>query len=508
MNCTTIDAVVIGAGISGLATATWLQKYGLEVTVLESTNRPGGVMQSERRAGYLLECGPNSLLETSPRIRELIALAGLENQIVAANQQARRRYVIKNGGLVPLPMGPVAILRTPLLSAKAKWRLLREPFIPPLPAGREESVAAFVKRRLGEEFLDYAVEPFVAGVYAGDAEHLSLAAAFPKLKALEAKHGSLIRGAIRGRSERAQGKESAKSSAGMLSFREGLGQFTAALAENLAPKIRYGVSQTSVHRNAEGAHWYIRFQHNSAKHELAAQHVVITIPAHKLQDIAAAELAVACRALPSVPYAPIAIVATGYQRDAVARPLEGFGFLVPQVEGRQILGTLWNSTLFPGRAPRDRVLLTTFIGGARQPHLVTKSEEELIALTQMELQHLICARGEPEFVHVRKYTHAIPQYGFGHQRLQHALESIEHGFPGLHFAVNYRDGVSVSDCIVRAQRVAEKIGKDQHAPTRKCQPTVRLSGFSQNEIIKSGLSGTDLLKADLNVVELKAQKTK
>ena len=234
MRNTNTDVVVIGAGISGLAAATWLQSYGLEVAVLESTHRPGGVMQSERRAGYLLEHGPNSLLETSPRIRELIALAGLENEMVAANQQARRRYIVKNGGLVPLPTGPVSFLRTPLFSARAKLRLLREPFIPPLPAGREESVAAFVTRRLGEEFLDYAVEPFVAGVYAGDAEHLSLAAAFPRLKGLESEHGSLIRGAIRGRRQRAGTKDIAKSPGGMLSFREGLGQLTATLAENLA----------------------------------------------------------------------------------------------------------------------------------------------------------------------------------------------------------------------------------------------------------------------------------
>jgi oxygen-dependent protoporphyrinogen oxidase len=459
MNEITRDVVIIGAGISGLATARWLQHQGLAVAVLERTHHPGGVMRSERRDGYLLEHGPNTLLETSPRVHELIALAGLENQVVEASAQAKHRYIVKNGRLVPLPMHPFAFLRTPLFSAKAKLRLLREPFVPPWPADQDESIAAFVRRRLGEEFLDYAIDPFVAGVYAGNAEHLSVASAFPKLKALEANHGSLIRGAMRGRRERAKRQEVAKKAARMLSFHEGLGQLTTALAGNLAPNILFGVVRPVVKWDALTAHWHISFQHKATKHTLAARHVVSTIPAHNLMEIVTEELARACRALPHVPYAPIAIVTMGYQRGAVTHPLEGFGFLVPRVEARHILGTLWNSALFPGRAPRDRVLLTTFIGGGRQPHLVAKSEDELIGLTQTDLQHLIGVSGRSEFVHVRKYERAIPQYECGHQRVQRALETLERDFPGLHFAVNYRDGVSVSECIVRAHSVAEKIAK-------------------------------------------------
>ncbi len=459
------DALIVGAGISGLACAAWLRSKGLAVTVLESNDKPGGVMRSEQHGGFLIETGPNSLLDTSPRIDELIALAGLQNEKVAANDQAQRRYILKNGTLQPLPMNPFAFLRTPLFSASAKLRLLREPFIPPVEGEQDESIAAFVRRRLGKEFLDYAIDPFVAGVYAGDPEHLSVAAAFPKLKALEANYGSLIRGAIRGRKARAQREEKAKNAAAMISFRRGLGQLTATLARQLDQRIHYLVSNLQIERDPIDLSWRLNFWKQGRHHAVQATHLVLTVPANGLEEITTGTLAQACRPFSEIPYAPIAVVTAGCKREHVTHPLDGFGYLVPRKEGRKILGMLWNSSIFPERAPHDHALTTTFIGGARQPELALLPDDELIAIAVTELRLRLGLRESPVFLHVRKYAAAIPQYALGHQRFQRLLEQIEREYPGLHFATNYRDGVSVSDCIVRAHRMAEAIaGQHMRAP--------------------------------------------
>lgn len=462
----TTDALIIGAGISGLACAAWLRTQGLSIAVLETASQAGGVMQTEQHDGYLCETGPNSLLETSPRIGELIALAGLQDEMIAAGPQAKRRYIVKNARLQALPMSPLAFLRTPLFSPAAKLRLMREPFIAPLPAAEDESIASFVRRRLGNEFLDYAIDPFVAGVYAGDPDNLSVACAFPKLKALEANYGSLIRGAIRGRKARAQREDKAKDRARMLSFRRGLGQINTALAQKLGRNIFYEISHSQIVRDPVESNWQVSFRQQGENFSLTAQHLVLTIPANRLLESVSGELAEACRPLQQIPYAPVVVLTTGFKQEDIKHPLDGFGFLAPKKEKRQILGTLWNSSIFPERAPAGRALLTTFIGGARQPQLADLNDKKLIELTLNELRELVGAHGRPEFIHVRRYARAIPQYALGHQRYQQIIDRVENDFTGLHFAANYRDGVSVSDCIVRAHRVAEKITQT-HASFKK-----------------------------------------
>ena len=456
------DVVIIGAGISGLAAAAWLHDKGLSCSILEAEAYPGGVMRSEKHEDYLIETGPNSLLDTSPCIAELIELSGLQDEVVQANSQAKKRYIVKNGDLQPLPMNPIAFLRTPLFSASAKLRLFKEPFVKPLPADEDESIADFVRRRLGDEFLDYAIDPFVAGVYAGDPEQLSVGAAFAKLKKIEAEHGSLIRGAIRGRRERKERTEKSKSSAHMLSFRKGLGQLPEALAEKLNQQITYHAAHLQITHAPEetDSNWHITFSHKGNQEKLQARHVIVTTPSMKLHGITSGTLQQACKSLQKISYAPIVIVSTGFKREDVNHSLDGFGYLVPKKEKRQILGTLWNTTIFPDRAPAGHVLLTNFIGGSRQPELVALKDEQLIQLTLNELSQLLGTRNDPSFVHLRKYEHAIPQYTLGHDQHQKTIDQIEQDFSGLHFAVNYRDGVSVSDCIVRAKRVVEEVTKN------------------------------------------------
>jgi oxygen-dependent protoporphyrinogen oxidase len=472
------QAVIIGAGISGLATAAWLDAAGVRVLVLERAPYVGGVMRSERLDDFLIETGPNSLLETTPHIGELIALAGLQEQVVYPDGAGSKRYILRRGKIFPLPMSPPAFLATPLFSLRAKLRLLREPFIKPAPAETEESIAAFVRRRIGGEFLDYAINPFVAGVYAGDPAQLSVRAAFPKLHALEQNYGSLIRGAIRGRKERAARAEKAKDRARLLSFREGMGALPAALQRRLREKVQLGVNNVQIskvadselsfsHENEEpDKMWRITFEIASDKtawNEIYARHVVITAPAYHVPALFSDGPARRLAALHDVVYAPVAVVATGFQREHVRHPLDGFGFLVPEKEQRHILGTLWNSTLFPKRAPERRVLMTTFVGGMRQPDLPNRDDRELRQLALDELRDILGVSCAPDFMHVRRYQQAIPQYLLGHQRFLDLINNAEREFPGLHFATNYRGGISVADCIKQAREMATKIHNELRA---------------------------------------------
>ncbi|MCI0696111.1 protoporphyrinogen oxidase [candidate division KSB1 bacterium] len=466
------QAVIIGAGISGLATAAWLDAAGVRVLVLESAPYPGGVMRSERVDEFLIETGPNSLLETTPHIGELIALASLQEQVAYPDGAGSKRYILRQGKIFPLPMSPPAFLRTPLFSFHAKLRLLREPFIKPAPPETEESIAAFVRRRIGGEFLDYAINPFVAGVYAGDPAQLSVRAAFPKLHALEQNYGSLIRGAIRGRKERAARAEKAKDRARMLSFREGMGALPAALHRRLREKVQLGASNVRISPAADSEFsfsreneepdriWRITFETESNTttwNEIYARHVVITAPAYHVPALFSDGPARRLATLRDVVYAPVAIVATGFRREQVRHPLDGFGFLVPEKEQRHILGTLWNSTLFPNRAPEGRVLMTTFVGGMRQPDLANRDDRELRQLVLDELRDILGISSAPDFMHIRRYQQAIPQYLLGHQRFLDLINDVEREFPGLHFATNYRGGISVTDCIKQAREMATKI---------------------------------------------------
>ncbi|MDZ7343384.1 MAG: protoporphyrinogen oxidase [candidate division KSB1 bacterium] len=472
---------IIGAGISGLATAVWLDAAGVKVLVLENAPHVGGVMRSERFDDFLIETGPNSLLETTPHLGELIALAGVQEQVVYPDGAGSKRYILRRGKIFPLPTSPSAFLATPLFSLRAKLRLLREPFVKPAPPEAEESIAEFVRRRIGGEFLDYAINPFVAGVYAGDPAQLSVRAAFPKLHALEQNYGSLIRGAIRGRKERAARAEKAKDRARMLSFREGMGALPAALYRRLREKVQLGANNVQISPAADSELsfsrendepdkiWRIAFETTSSKnawHEIYARHVVITAPAYHVPALFSDGPARRLAALRDVVYAPVAIVTTGFRREQVRHPLDGFGFLVPEKEQRRILGTLFNSTLFPNRAPEGRVLMTTFVGGMRQPDFPNRDDRELRQFVLEELRDILGVAGAPEFLHIRRYQQAIPQYLLGHQRFVDLINEAEREFPGLHFATNYRGGISVADCIKQAAEMAAKIQTESNNAKR------------------------------------------
>lgn len=454
------DVIVVGAGISGLVTAWWLQRRGLSVRVLEVCERPGGTIGTIRDDGFLFEAGPNSALDTTPLLAELIRDLGISDERVTANAAARNRYVLRGGRLIALPLSPPAFLRTPLFSLRAKLALLREPFVAPAPPEREESVAQFVRRRLGEEFLDYAVDPFVSGVYAGNTEQLSVRAAFPRLQALESRYGSLIGGQIRGARERARRGERSKQSAEMFSFRGGMQTLTDAIARGL-PGLALGSEVIAIERDEPGR-FVVTTKRSAGEIREAAGAVLVSTPAYSAADLVAPLVPDAAEALRAIRYPAVAVCASVYPRSAVTHPLDGFGFLVPTREKRRILGTIFSSTLFPGRAPEDRVLLTTFVGGARRPDTGAQTDSDIVATVQGELAELLGAAPAAERVHVTRWQRAIPQYELGHGGRMDRLEAAESREPGLFFCANYRGGVAMGDCIksasAMAQRIAEFLG--------------------------------------------------
>lgn len=437
--------IVVGGGLSGLVTAYRLQRAGFDVQVLEAAPRAGGVIGSVRRNGVLYERGPNSGLDTTPAINALLDDLGIRAQRVDSSAVSSRRYVVRGGRLVALPTSGGAFLTTPLFTARAKLRLAAEPFIRRAPADTEESVAQFVRRRLGHEFLDYAIEPFVSGIYAGDPQDLSLPAAFPRLHALEQRYGSLLGGALRGARERRRSAEKGKNAATSFSFRDGMQTLTDALAAAL-PGLECNVRATGLAREADGS-FRLEVETSGGRTSRRSCIVVLSVPAYAATELVRAMAPQASDALAAIPYAPVAVVISAYRRSEVAHPLDGFGFLAPAVERSEVLGTLFSSSMFEHRADVGTVLFTSFLGGRRDPALVSAPDEVLLQSTRRELARLTAANGEPLFGEVIRWPRAIPQYTLGHLQRIAAVEQAERDFPGLHFCANYRGGVSIGDCI-------------------------------------------------------------
>ena len=449
------DAIVVGAGISGLATAFGLQRAGLRVQVIEAADRAGGVIATVARDGCLFERGPNSALDTTPLIGQLVQALGLQAQMRFASDASNKRYVVRQGQLQALPMSPGAFLSTSLFSAGAKLALLREPFVARSPAGAEESIAAFVRRRLGAEFLDYAIDPFVAGIYAGDPEQISVPAAFPKLHALEQRWGSLIRGQILGAAERKRAKETAKNTAKSFAFAGGMQVLTDALAAAVGP-LALGTRATRIERGSKGV-FTLHAEQQGRPVSWRARALILATPADVSGALLREHASDAAAALAAIDHAPVATVASAYAARDIAHPLDGFGCLVPRKAGRQVLGVLFSSTMFEGRAPAGGALLTTFIGGKRQPELPGLPEADIAALAHGEHEALLGARAQPRWQVVTRWPRAIPQYALGHLGRVARATAASQALPGLFFVANWKGGVSVGDCIRNGHEGAQNV---------------------------------------------------
>ena len=426
-----MTTAVIGGGLSGLVRARALAARGEHVLLFEESDHPGGVVKSERQDGYLLELGPNSVRPT-PELWTLVEELGLESEALLANPSTPR-FIDFGGELHAVPMSPGGLFGTKLLSTRGKMRLFAEPFI---RRGNRagETVSEFFARRLGNEVAERLVEPFVSGIWGGRGDSLSVAEAFPSLARWEAASGSIVRGGLS--EKRRRPKNAPRGKRGLLSFRDGLATLPQRLAEELGPKAHFGRRVESVVPGPTA--WRL----SVSGEDVRADRVCIATPAReaaRLADSFASEAAGALRTILSAPLVVLHL-ASGQSTRA------GFGHLVVPQPDRRILGAIWSSSLFPGRAPSGRSLYTVFLGGARDPGALGLLDGALVDVASRDL----AAAGLPpviEAVRVTRYVGAIPQYDLDHTKRMDALTETERRHPGLTFLGNYRGGVSVGDVV-------------------------------------------------------------
>jgi len=438
---------IIGAGIAGLSAAWHLQQAGASVVLFEASGRAGGAIASIRRDGWLHEAGPNSILEGAPEVEELITALNLSGRRIYAAPAARNRYVIRSGHLEAAPTSPLGFCRTHLFSSRAKWRVASEIFRPRGDRSESETVAEFTQRRWGKEFLDYAIDPMVGGIYAGDPTRLSIRHAFPKLLKLERQDRSLLLGAVRRRNT------SGGPTGRIFSFVNGLRELPDALAGTLGDSLRLNALILSVTPNR--GRWEIVSQQQQPVKE-SFSHVICTLPPDALAALKFGDGASLARLVEmrEVEQPPVASVFLGYRRSDVDHPLDGFGMLAPRIECRHILGCLFSSTLFPGRAPAGYVGITAFVGGARQPVLGRLEEPDLVEWVHSELSQLLGIHARPVWTSIRRHSRSIPQYTVEYDRFKNICAEAERSAPGLLIGGKGRDGISLPACLASGKRLA------------------------------------------------------
>lgn len=448
------DLIIIGAGISGLVCAHRAVRAGRRVALLEETEDVGGVIRSRRQDGFLLEFGPNTVMPTA-EIMRVVEEVGLTNRVRLADAKAPR-YVLHGGRLHPIPMSPPALLTTSLLSVRGRLRLLMEPLIPAPTRNEEETLMTFARRRLGTEAAERLLAPFVSGVWAGDADRLSASASFPKLKRLETEHGSLFRGMIKSRK---RNKNKPPLPKGLLSFEEGLQELPHRIAEKLGDVVHRGVTPHNVERTGKRDFpWSVATNRGA----LETKTVVLASPPSKTARLLSPLDRITADALNDIPFAPIAVIHFGIRKEHVQHDLNGFGYLVAPSENRTILGCLWNSSLFPNRAPEGYALLTVFMGGARNAAIVAQSEESLIDAAIADIRPTLGLSRNPEILSFLQYDRAIPQYTIGHTERVGRLRSFERENAGIWLTGNYLEGISVGDVVKHADTVVDLIIDDNH----------------------------------------------
>ncbi len=461
--------VVIGAGLSGLATAYRIlerakaERRQVEVVVLESKDRIGGVIATERTGGFTLEHGPDSFITNKPWAVDLCRTLGLGDQLVDTDPQHRRSFVVRQGQLFPVPEGFVLMapnrlgpmLTTPILSFSGKLRMLLDLVLPRNSDEEgDESLASFVKRRLGREALERLVQPLVGGIYTADPNELSVKATLPQFLTMEKDHRSLILGAFRqARKARSAERNASGARYGMfVTLADGMDTLPKALAAALpAGSVRTGTAVRRVSRNQSVSPWLVELLDGPP---IEAGAVVLATEAHasaRLIDGVDPGLALQMRA---IPYASSVIVNVAFPRDRVSHPLDGFGVVVPAIENRTILAVSFLSVKFPRRAPAGTVLMRVFLGGASQPEIFERDDEAIRTLVRSELYELLGARGEPLLMEIGRHPRAMPQYTLGHLDRVEAIKRQAARHPRLILAGIAYEGVGIPDCVHAAELAA------------------------------------------------------
>jgi oxygen-dependent protoporphyrinogen oxidase len=450
--------VVAGAGISGLSLAFELERLGFSPLVLESERRAGGKIETDRRDGYICERGPASYLDRQNSITPLARGLGIEGRVLPAFAAGERRLVVANGRLHDTPLAAGAFLRSRLLPFSAKLRMLADLVLPrgPSARGQEESVTVFATRRLGALAGERLLQPLVSGLYAGDPDAVSLPAAFPLMAALERGQRSLVLGM---RADLKKQRQHAGSEAPRLSsFVTGLDELTTALASRLGDRLRLGVRIVQVERAGSG--FALAVEEDGRRSVLGADALVLAIPAHQACQVVQSLDSDLSEILARIPYVPVALVHLGYFASARPEFADAYGFFVPASERLKILGAIFASAIFPGRAPPRFSLYSVRMGGARHPETASLPDEELTALAHAELRRLLGLGAPPAFAHIVRHERALPQYTLGHMDRVAALEAGERRYPGLYFHGNAYHNAGVPELVSRSGKLARRLAEE------------------------------------------------
>lgn len=454
-----LRVVVVGGGVSGLAVAYELTEraqrlpYPVEVRCLEAGERPGGKIRTSREEEFVCEWGPNSFLNMSGTTQTLLRRLGIASRVIEARPEAANRFIYRGGALQPVSPNPMGLLRSGVLSWPGKLRLLCEPLIPRLRA-EDPSIHDFASRRVGREAASVLVDAMISGIFAGDARQLSLAAAFPAIHEVAAKHGSLVRGmAARRRQAREEPADEPEPKKGLSSLRTGMQELTDALAAALGPGLQTGCALQQV--SPMGQRGIRVHPVEGAPYDVDAV-VLATPPSATASMVRQADPELG-QTLDGIPDAPVAVVHFGFPETALADHPPGFGFLVPRGEGLRVLGTLWPSQIFRGRAPQGRRLLTTMIGGAHDPEALQLTDGQLVDIVRRDLRAAMEIQIRPYFVRVFRHERGIPQYTVGHLQRLERIRARLRDHEGLFVTGNGYHGIAVGACIEQAPLIAEQV---------------------------------------------------
>lgn len=448
--------LVVGGGIAGLTTAFELLRIarergdGLKVDVLESEPWVGGKLRTRKQQGFTVEEAANGWLRGTGVTDALCEASGLGPAIIHANEQARERFLVSKGKLRALPLSPLKLAASDLLSIAGRLRVAKEPFIAPPAGNDDETIASFGRRRFGAEATELFIDPMVTGVYAGDPERLSFPSTFPKLAALERNHGSLVKGMMAARKAGTGDGGSVPEPRRMTSLAGGMGTLCETLRSALADAVRCAARVVRVESLNGG--YRVHFADGATEE---ADAVVVATPAEAAGRILASLDDTMARDIGGISYNALAVVALGFPEEAVK--LRGFGFLAPHREGRRLLGTLIETNVFGGRAPSGQVLTRTMVGGTRRRELLAATDDELVTIVRNELADLADILVRPSLVQVIRHPRAIAQYEVGHSARLARIDSRLASYPGLYITGSAYRGVAVSDCVADATATAKRV---------------------------------------------------
>jgi oxygen-dependent protoporphyrinogen oxidase len=460
--------VIVGAGISGMCTAHSLVREfsaagrSVEILLFEAEKVPGGKMRTIREDGFHMEWGPNGFLTNKPYSLDLVRELGAEDRLARSSDLARKRFIFSGGMLHRLPETPQAFFRSRLLSLRGRVRILGELFAPGPPEGVDESLGDFARRRLGPEALEKLIDPMVTGIYAGDPDRMSLESCFPLIHDLERKYGGLVKGMIALRRERKKAGEKREMSAGpggvLMSFDHGVQALTDILAGRLSDGLHLGVKINRVTRR-EGK-ILLSLEEGGRRGEIDTDVAVLATPAYGAAGLLEGLDPSLREALAAIPYSPISVVALGYDKAALGNPLDGFGFLIPRGERRKILGALWDSSVFPNRAPEGKALIRAMVGGVRRPELAALPPDEMFRLVRSELSATMGVTAKPVLSRSFFHERGIPQYLVGHGKVLERIEERLAAHPGIYLNSNAYRGIALNDCVLQSRLTAERIARD------------------------------------------------